>query len=144
MEWPFHTACMCVCVCVFAPCRALGIRHYYLRVYEKLCKYWRRESESEAEIWTLRGLGIDNLMVALGEKIGSRGDWRRWRGRGGIWTLTVAMAAFGCEMRQISAAPKNLYRKHYRELRRRWRRRASTATKIESLVEGKTFNWKNN
>lgn len=23
--------CVCVGVCVFAPCRALGIRHYYLR-----------------------------------------------------------------------------------------------------------------
>lgn len=54
----------------------------------------------------MKRLGVDNLMVSPGEKIASRGDWCRRRGKGGISTLAVTMVAFGCKTRQMSAAPK--------------------------------------
>lgn len=82
--------------------------------------------------------GIDNLMVSLGEKIGSRGDWRRRRGRGGIWTLTVAMAAFGCKMRRMSAAPQEFVvgkKKTLQRVASHRRRHQRTSTKKENVVE---------
>lgn len=113
---------MCKRVLIFAPCRALGIRHYYLRELMgnsvNIDRLRGSEKEKdEAEIWIWRGLGVDNLMVSLVEKIGLRRGRERDRGwgRGGIWTLAVAMAAFGFKM---SVAPNNLYCKHCRELPR--------------------------
>lgn len=92
--------------------------------------------------------GIDNLMVSLGEKIGSRGDWRRRRGRGGIWTLTVAMAAFGCKMRRMSAAPQEFVVGKKKNTAESCVASPSASAHLDEKRErrrkGKTFNWKNN